>query len=163
MFKHLRETIKNLNSDVNNVANSEKAKALKKKLLSIGIPIAVVGFLGAFICFVLFTIGNITGFDSEIYPYNIIIPFILFVPLASVGGIGAMFISFGLQIIIVGYTSNIIDETVGNNCPQCGKDLDPEMFFCSMCGAKIKKECPNCKYINDYKNEYCGKCGNKLD
>ena len=48
MFNNLRETIKALNADVNNVANSEKAKKLRSKLLKIGIPLAVCGFLGVF-------------------------------------------------------------------------------------------------------------------
>ena len=48
MFKNLRETIMTLNADVNNVANSEKATNLRRKLLRKGIPMAIGGFLGVF-------------------------------------------------------------------------------------------------------------------
>ena len=158
MFNTLQETIKNLNADVNNVTNSEKAKKLRKKLLSIGLPMTIGGFLGVFICFILFTIFSINGDGFEF-----LIPFFLFMPCAAVGGFGAHITTLGLRIIVTGYASNLIKETVGNNCPNCGETFSAEMLFCSKCGTKLKKECSNCKHINNYKNDYCEKCGTKLD
>lgn len=58
MFRNLEDTIKQLNADVNNVANCEKAKRLRKKLLSIGLPMTIGGFLGVFVCFAMFAISG---------------------------------------------------------------------------------------------------------
>jgi len=120
MFNNLRETIKALNADVNNVANSEKAKKLRSKLLKIGIPMAVCGFLGVFICFAMFTVGgfsSVENFDGNFgFPTEILVPFLLFIPCGIVGSIGVMIASLGFKIVVAGYTTNLINETVGNNC-----------------------------------------------
>ena len=54
MYNNLRGTINDLNSDVKNVANCEKAHKLRKKLFSIGLPMAIIGFAGVLTCFILF-------------------------------------------------------------------------------------------------------------
>lgn len=162
MFKNLQETIKSLNADVKDVTNCEKAKKLRKKLLSIGLPMAIGGFLGVFICFVLFATAGFGAFGENGFTARIIVPFVLFIPCGCIGGIGAVITSLGLKIVITGYTTNLIDEVVGNNCPDCGETINPEMNFCSKCGAKVRKECPNCKHINNHKNDFCEKCGTKL-
>ena len=159
MFKNLQETIKALNADVKNVANCEKAKKLRKKLLAIGLPLAIGGFLGVFICFALF----VTAMGPNGFTARIMVPFLLFMPCGVVGGIGSMIASLGFKIVITGYTTNLINETVGNNCPNCGETISFEMQFCSKCGTKVRKECPNCKYVNNHKSDYCEKCGTKLD
>lgn len=163
MFRNLLETIKALNADANNVANSEKAKKLRKKLISIGLPLAIVGFLGALICFALFATAGFDAFGENGFTARILVPFILFLPCGAVGGIGATIASLGFKIVITGYTTNLINETVGNNCPDCGATIMPEARFCSKCGKEVRKECSRCKHINNYKNEYCEQCGNKLN
>lgn len=163
MFKNLQETIKELNADVKNVANCEKAKKLRKKLLSIGLPLAIGGFLGAFICFALFATAGFDDIGPNGFSARIMIPFLLFIPCGIVGGIGSTLTSLGFKIVITGYATNLINETVGNNCPNCGETISSEMHFCPKCGAKVRKECPNCKCINNHKNDYCEKCGTKLD
>ena len=157
MFNQLRETIRGLNADVNNVANSEKAKKLRAKLLRIGLPMAI----GVFICFATFAIGGFTMVESG-FSALILIPFLLFLPCGIVGGIGLMITSLGLKIVVAGYTSNLINETVGNNCPQCGKEINPAMPFCAQCGAKVRNECSQCHHVNQHQNEFCEKCGTKL-
>ena len=163
MFKNLKETIKTLNADVNNVANCEKAKKLRKKLLSIGLPMAICGFLGVFICFALFATAVFGAFGPNGFSASILIPFLLIIPCAVVGVIGALIASLGFNIVVTGYTTNLINETIGNNCPNCGKTLNSEEVFCSKCGVKVIKECSKCQHINDYKSEFCSKCGTKLD
>ena len=158
MFKDLRDTIKALNRDVADVANSERAKKLRKKLLAIGLPMAIGGFLGAFTCFALFATAGMGGSFARV-----IIPFLLFIPCGAVGSIGSVIASLGFKIVATGYTANLIDETVGNNCPSCGEPVSSEMHFCYKCGAKIKKECSYCKHINGYENNFCEKCGTELN
>ena len=162
MFKNLQETIKALNADVKNVANCEKAKKLRKKLLTIGLPLAIGGFLGTFICFALFATAGMNAFGPNGFTARLIVPFLLFIPCSVVGAIGSMIASLGFKIVVTGYTTNLINETVGNNCPNCGETINSEMIFCSKCGSKVKNECSNCKHINSHKSDYCEKCGTKL-
>ena len=162
MFKNLQETIKALNADVKNVANCEKAKKLRKKLLTIGLPLAIGGFLGMFICFALYATAGMNAFGPNGFTARIMVPFLLFMPCGVVGAIGSMIASLGFKIVVTGYTTNLINETVGNNCPNCGETINSEMIFCSKCGSKVKNECSNCKHINSHKSDYCEKCGTKL-
>lgn len=163
MFKNLQETIKALNADVKNVANCEKAKKLRKKLLAIGLPLAIGGFLGVFICFVLFATAGVDAMGPNGFSARIMVPFLLFMPCGIIGAIGSTIASFGFRIVITGYTTNLINETVGKNCPNCGETISSEMNFCSKCGTSLKKECQNCKFVNNHKSDYCEKCGTKLN
>lgn len=163
MFKNLQETIKALNADAKNVANCEKAKNLRKKLLTIGLTMAIVGFLGVFACFVMFTLAGANSMGTEGFSTKILVPFLLFIPCGIIAAIGAKLASLGFKIVVAGYTTSLIDETVGNSCPKCGEAITPEMQFCSKCGTKVRKECSKCKHINNHKSEYCEKCGTKLD
>ncbi len=162
MFKQLNEEIIRLNNSAKTIANCEKAKRLRKKLLSIGIPLTIIGFGGVFICFIAFATAGMDAFDSNGFTPRVLIPFFMFIPCAVVGGIGSSIANLGFKILITGYTTNIIDETVGNNCPNCGDVIDADEFFCTNCGTKLKCECPNCQTINSYKNKYCSRCGKEL-
>ena len=68
MFKGLRDEIIALNSDINNVANSEKAKKLRKKLLKIGLILAIIGYIGTiglFICTAVLMFNDVSaGFNG---------------------------------------------------------------------------------------------------
>lgn len=162
MFKSLMDEIKALNSDVKNTANSEKAKKLRKKLLSIGLPLAILGFVGVFTCFILFATAGVDAFDDHGFTARVLVPFFLIIPCAVVGSIGAAIASLGFRIVVVGYTSQLIDDTVGNNCPNCGDTISPDEIFCSKCGYQLRKECPNCKTINSHEDKFCKKCGTEL-
>ena len=163
MFQNLQETVKLLNADVKSVANCEKAKKLRKKLITIGLPLGIGGFLGMFVCFILFTIFTFNAVGAGGFSVKIIIPFVLIIPCAIIGGIGSSIASIGFKIVIVGYATGLIDEKVGSSCPVCGEAIGNEMLFCPRCGAKVRKECANCKHVNSDKNEYCEKCGIKLN
>ena len=164
MFKNLSETVKGLNADVKTVANCEKAKKLRRKLLGIGLPMAICGFVGVFACFATFVISGMISINSMShgFPVGIVVSSILFVPCGVVGGIGLNIASIGFKIVITGYTTNLVNETVGNNCPKCGETIELESSFCPKCGERLKKQCEACNHVNGYKNDYCENCGKKL-
>ncbi len=162
LFKGLKDEIIKLNNSAKTVANCEKAKRMRAKLLAIGLSMAIVGFIGVITCFVLFVTAGAKGFSQNGFSPRIIIPFVLFLPCGAIASIGSAIASLGFKILVTGYTTNLIDETVGNNCPNCGDVIDDEEFFCSKCGTQLKIECPNCKTINSLKNTYCTKCGKEL-
>ena len=173
MCSNLRNIVKELNYDISDVANSEKAKKLRKTLLCIGIPMLVIGIVGTITCFVLFVIGGVNqqpqlptnpgegvslGFPSEM-----LIPFFLIIPCFIIFALGVELTSLGLKIIATGFTSKLIDETVGNNCPNCGNEILKNNSFCPKCGTKLVKKCPNCNHENDNKSDYCVNCGTSLN
>lgn len=156
MFSGLRETIKALNADCHSAASSQKAKALRKKLFSIGIPLAVIGYLGVFVCFALFAVLAFKG----IMP---MLPFVLFLPCGFVGAIGTSLIGLALKIVIVDYTTGVISDAVGGTCPNCGDTIEGSEIYCDKCGAKLRKTCDHCGTVNEIGSAFCKKCGAKLD
>lgn len=163
MFRNLQETIKALNADVKTVANCEKAKKLRTKLLSIGLPLAICGFVGVFVCFALFATAGLDGIGQHGFSPRILVPFLLFIPCGVIGSIGSMIAALGFKIVITGYTTELIDETVGNHCPDCGETIDGDMKFCPKCGTALKRKCPVCQHANNHDSAYCAQCGTKLD
>lgn len=162
MFKGLTDEIIKLNNSAKTVANCEKAKNLRKKLLNVGLPMAIIGYLGVFVCFILFSTAGFDAFGNNGFSARILVPFVLLVPFGFVASIGTIIAGLGFKILISGFATNLVDETVGNNCPNCGDVVTDEEIFCSKCGTKLIKECPNCKTTNSFKSNYCSKCGEKL-
>ena len=163
MFKNLGEEIKYLNSNINDVANYEKAKKLRKKLLTIGISLLACGIIGTIVSFVLFIVFGVNAMESMSgFPKLIIIPIITIFLSGICLSIGSVLISLGLKIVVTGYTTELIDETVGNRCPKCGDAIQPGEIYCDKCGTPVRKVCPNCQNINDPNSGFCSKCGTKL-
>ena len=163
MFSRLTETIKNINANANDVANSERAKRLKKRLYAIGLPMAICGFVGALVCFIMVPLAGCGEDPFDVPVWKFVLPGVLMVPCAMVGGFGMMILSVSAKIAITGYTTNLIQETIGYNCPVCGETLQAEMNFCPKCGNAVKKICPSCQSENTYSSEYCSACGTKLE
>ena len=163
MFTNLRQSILQLNADVHNVANSEKAKKLRKKLLSIGLPLTIGGFGGALLCFILFTVFSIRAVETMSgFNAGVLVPFFLIIPCALVGSIGAMLLSLAMQITVTAYVSQTVDTTLKNTCPHCQTVMDANAKFCGKCGKPFVKICSSCQAENDNANEYCSQCGQKL-
>ena len=164
MFSSLQQQMKALNSDVKSVATCEKAKKLRKKLLTIGIPMTVLGFGGALVCFILFGVLSFQKVNSDSFEFDgtFLIPFFCIIPCAFVGAIGAGILSTGLKIVIADYVSTVIEEAVGLVCPVCKATVAPNAKFCGSCGTVLIKKCPNCQKENPLENGFCVDCGTPL-
>lgn len=163
MFSNLRQSILQLNTDVKTVANCEKAKKLRKKLLSIGLPLAIGGFGGVLICFILFTVFSIQSVENMSgFNVGVLIPFFLIIPCALAGGIGAMLLSLAMQITLTAYVSETVDETLKITCPRCQNVMEANAKFCGKCGKAFSTICPSCQAENDNENKYCSQCGQPL-
>ncbi len=162
MFKNITQQIAELNNSAKTVANCERAKKMRKKLLSIGIPMAVVGFLGAFTCFVLFATAGLSSFGSHGPSARMIVPFCLFLPCGFVGAIGASITAMGMKILVTGYATDLIDEAIGEHCPNCGDIISVGEIFCSKCGTKLQNKCPDCGTVNGHGDSFCRNCGKQL-
>ena len=164
MFSSLKETVLKLNSDVSNVANQEKAKQLRKKLLIWGGSLLGGGLVGVLVCFILFAVlgvSTVANFDGG-FPVLILIPFFLIIPFAIVMACGGVILKIGLSILIVGVTTKFVDNSLNQKC-SCGNMLSKNDKFCPNCGRPIKRVCPKCNFENDSASQYCSNCGEKLD
>lgn len=162
MFNNLRNEIVELNKDVNNVANSERAKALRKKLITIGLVLAILGFGGVFVCFILFVTAGMDAFGDNGFTPRVLVPFILLMPCALIGSLGAAILRMGLSIAITGYTSKLVNDTVVMKCPDCGDPISKDELFCTKCGRKLRNQCSKCGHINEPNDKFCSKCGKEL-
>ena len=160
-FKHLGTVIKNLNSNLNDVVNSEKAKELRKKLIKIGSILLIIGIVSIVAAFTMFIIGG-TNMAFDGFSPLVIVGSVLIIPSFIAIAFGIMLIHYGLAIIITGYTTNVIDTSVGERCPKCGDPISAGEIYCTKCGEPLAKKCPSCGHANSVKSDYCEKCGTKL-
>ncbi len=162
MFHQLKQEIVELNRGVKTAANGERAKKLKKKLLSIGLPMALVGFLGVFVCFVLIATAGFAGVGENGFTPRLLIPFFLFLPCGVLGGVGLCIAQLGFRIHVTQYTSELVDEAVGKRCPSCEADLTGAEAFCPACGKPLALHCPSCGGSYAEGDKFCAHCGSSL-
>ena len=113
---------------------------------------------------ILFITNSQSAFNSSgsIEIPNMVLPSVLFILSMFICGIGYTIAHFGFQIVVIGVTSKVINDTVGNNCPKCGDIITEDEVFCSKCGTQLRLKCSKCGRINSAKNDFCENCGNKL-
>ena len=162
MSNKLGNIIKELNANVDNASNSEKAKKWRKKLISIGLPMAIIGIIGLIVAVILFITSSqnvLNSSDSMKIP-NMVLPSVLFIISMFLCVIGFTIAYLGFQIVIVGVTSKVINDAVGDNCPKCGDIITEDEVYCSKCGTQLRLKCSKCGHINSVKYDYCENCGN---
>ena len=162
MFPNLKSTILKLNADVSDLANQQKAKQLRSKLIKSGGICLGIGLAGVLACFVAFAIIAFNSVrQANGFPILIFVPFVVIFLFAILAGVGSILLRLGLSILIVGATTKFVDKSINNRC-ECGYAFKKNEKFCPKCGRPAKKICPKCKTENDLTNEYCQNCGEKL-
>ncbi len=156
----------NLAAKAKQTTNSKEAKQIRDKLIRIGIGMTVFGFLGAFICFIVFVVlafSNVMqhDFNSGI-SFLFLIPFFLLIPFFCVGTIGVLCLKLGLGIVVAKAATDFIDQN--SYCPNCGDVVEADEKYCKKCGKPLlaTKICPSCKTENDMESKYCKNCGHRL-
>jgi len=48
------------------------------------------------------------------------------------------------------------------DCPNCGRENQPNQKFCGECGTRLTSTCPNCGTANQPGQKFCGECGAAL-
>ncbi len=149
MFNGIKNTIRDLNSNVNNATNCERAKKLRRSLLFTGITMALIGFVGVIVCFILFATAGLNAFSSTGFSARILVPFFLIIPFGIIGGIGTMIAKIGFTIVVAGYVSKATDTIIENS--EENSKAKSDKVVCSYCGHK-----------NDKDDNYCESCGGRL-
>lgn len=163
MFSNLKSTILELNANVSDFANQEKAKKLRKKLLMWGgicIAIGVIGVVACFVAFALLGFNSVRNHSFESVGI-IFVPFFLFILFGLVLAVGGTLLKLGLSILIVGEATKFVDKSLNKRC-ECGNMLTEKDKFCPKCGRAVVKVCQKCKTENERDAEFCSNCGAKL-
>lgn len=157
----LTDYIKELNANIADVATSEKAKKLRKKLFIAGGICSVVGFLGLITCFILFATAGFGAFGDNGFTARVLVPFCLFPVFGLFAGVGTWLIRIGFSILVGGEGSKFIDKTMNHRC-ECGYTIKDGDLFCPNCGKVVRKTCPNCGTPQEPGAQFCKKCGTKI-
>ena len=116
MVIDLMHEAKNLNSSISNVANCEKAKMIKKKLLRIGGIMTVVGAIGILFCIACIALSALVDINSQnsSIPVMLIAGLICFLPAIVVFGFGLTILNSGFKINIIDHVSELVEEQGAN-------------------------------------------------
>lgn len=146
----------------NKATNSEKAKSIRKKLLTFGIIGVVISIILTFIGFFSFASAGMNMVDTfGGFPSGIIFSMAIFM----IGGLGisisSLAIRAGLAIVVAGVAADFLDTN--DYCPKCKDRVDDGEMFCNNCGHNLRanKLC-TCGTQNDLNDNFCRTCGKHL-
>lgn len=158
----LLDTIKELNSNISDIATNKKAKKLRKGLLiggGIGASIGIIMVITSFILFDIIGDSMMASMDPS--TTNFILPMVMFILGGIVTCVSIVLIRVGLTILIGGEGSKFIDKSINIKC-DCGESIKEDSKFCPKCGRAVRKTC-SCGKVNEPDAEYCIECGKKLN
>lgn len=152
----------NLVNKAKNTANSEEAKAIRKKLLrygGFGLLVGLLMVVGGFISFATYKPGS-AGINSS-GPIGAMVVFMLG---GLVSGLSLYVLFAGFSIFAAGVSTKFLDTR--DKCPNCNDGIDSDEKKCSKCGYDLegnKKYRCSCGKINQAGDTYCRTCGTKLN
>ncbi|MDR3293970.1 MAG: zinc ribbon domain-containing protein [Clostridiales bacterium] len=143
----LSEYVKQIKANASTAEGAEKAAKVRRLLVGGGRAIGALGIIGGFTCFVLFATAGFAAFGPNGFTARVIVPFVLFVPMFFVAGLGFSLARLGQTIVVGGEitptaqsspTKATAYNTTTKNCPYCGNKLHPDDKACEKCGAPIE-------------------------
>lgn len=153
--------IRQLNANVADLAEQEKAKRLKSLLIKIGGVLTAIGIIGIMVNFVLFATAGSSAFGENGFTARILVPFFLFALSGFLLVIGSMLLKAGLSILIAGEAAKFTDKSLNDRC-ECGSPIDDDEIFCSSCGKRVRSKCAECGCMQEPNAQFCKNCGAKL-
>ena len=128
-LSEFERTIKIINADPTNLDNQRKGKQIKKKCLSIGVPVSIAGIVGI--------VTIIACIVTRRLDVNAILPFLLLAGFGFIYSIGWKIVSYAKKIHLDPKDAPTNSyETL--SCPNCSTKNSLLSTHCYKCGTKLK-------------------------
>ena len=159
MFNEWAKIVQDLNTNRTDEI-IEEAKRIRKKYITKGRILKIIGILSAITSISVFVTFSIIGKDGFIWVT--ILSSLLFPISIALIGFGATYSRIANQIDVILSQKPLMPNIEDMKCPNCGDFIKAGEVYCSNCGKKLEKTCPKCGHSNSLKSNYCEKCGEAI-